>query len=403
MLLEATGDANIFTMSQEITRWLIDLGDKEERIRTRAVKDIVRSKRVDLGHILKRVASKDKAPGVRYLARKGLDLLTVKQIRGKSKKKTYKSKDIIENINSEDPNIRNIMALEAINFSDTRLIPYLNQRLRVEDDNFVIATIVKAMGILGGKKEIETIAPYLNHDDSRVRANAIEGLEMISKKGFSGEIIPMLFPQIKDPDHRVRVNALKAMIGSGRVDISAMLSDLLDAPELWTRDSAIYAIISINDKKIIPLLEKALKDPAKHIRDKAQEALKNLQNNHQDLRHPASAQGIQGKEDLSEKNDAPDEKKDVVSPAALSKNLGIYQLITQLVNENPNQRKKAVISLGKSADPRAVEHIKNSLDDDSPVIRYFAKKALAQLEMTTKGIFQCPNCGFLISKEEGEL
>lgn len=51
--------------------------------------------------------------------------------------------------------------------------------------------------------EIKTIAPFLEHPDSRVRANAIEALEFIG----SVKIYPFILTRLKDSDNRVRANA----------------------------------------------------------------------------------------------------------------------------------------------------------------------------------------------------
>lgn len=404
-------------MAKEVTRWLIDLGDQKDNTRTRAVKEIVRSGREDLSYVLRRVASRDKAPGVRYLARKGLELLS----RNKGSRRSEKAMDIssvMKDIDSEDPNIRTFMALEAMRFADSSLIPYLSQRLRVEDDVYVVATLVKALGVLGSSNEINLIAPYLNHDDSRVRANALEGLNIIAAKGFSSEITPMISPQLSDPDHRVRINAIKALTDDGELDIFKVLKDMLDAREVWIRDSAIHAICSLGGEKMRPLLKKASQDPAKHIKNKALEALKLLENeNSAKNEKPVYKTTKDNREDdsvsaVSESNiPAPTEKrsKNTVSGIPdsatyketrkqvkkdVSAQKGIYQLISELESSNPNIRKRAVIALGRSADSRAFKHLMRMLDDNSKVVRYFAHRSIDQLEESTAGLIICPSCGF---------
>lgn len=75
-----------------------------------------------------------------------------------------------------------------------------------EQDSFVVATGVKALGTLGGSNALEAFGTFRTHEDPRVRANAVEGL---CDAGASPEF---LLPWADDLDNRVRANVAFGLI-----------------------------------------------------------------------------------------------------------------------------------------------------------------------------------------------
>lgn len=70
-----------------------------------------------------------------------------------------------------------------------------------ELDPYVVASGIKALGVLGGSRAVSVFGNYRRHVDPRVRANAVEGL------CNAGATEADLLPWVEDMDHRVRANA----------------------------------------------------------------------------------------------------------------------------------------------------------------------------------------------------
>ena len=124
---------------------------------------------------------------------------------------------------SKEPELRTRVVLKAAEVDFEATIPLLKERLVVEDDMHVFSAIVKAVGLLGRDDELPFLSEYLSHEDARVRANAIEGMNRCDKPSRFNLLAAMM----GDENHRVRLNAA---IGLKREDPSA-LPDVID--ELW--------------------------------------------------------------------------------------------------------------------------------------------------------------------------
>jgi len=132
--------------------------------------------------------------------------------------------------------------------------------LKKEKDDWVVASLLKAIGILGSTSQINLIQPYLDHSDLRVQANAIEALEFID----DDIVIPLLLPMLERKDHRLCANAIKAIYRFDTERALSLLKEKADSEKIWYRDSAIYCIEKINDRKldtmILDMYEKELNE-----------------------------------------------------------------------------------------------------------------------------------------------
>jgi len=115
---------------------------------------------------------------------------------------------------------------------------------------------------------------YLSHDDLRVRANAIEGLEFIGTE----KIIPYIVPFINDIDNRIRANAVKTLSKFKSGEMIAVLGSMIDSQQPWMRDSAIFALTQIASEEAITFIAKALYDNDKNISNHAMQALLKIGN-----------------------------------------------------------------------------------------------------------------------------
>lgn len=91
-----------------------------------------------------------------------------------------------------------------------------------EMDPYVVASGIKAIGVLGGARAIPVFRNYRRHVDPRVRANAVEGL------CNAGAAIEDLMPWVEDMDHRVRANAAFGLMDLDPRRAREVLRSLLD-------------------------------------------------------------------------------------------------------------------------------------------------------------------------------
>lgn len=154
--------------------------------------------------------------------------------------------------------------------NDKKFLPILIKILDGEKHNWVIATLVKAIGYLGNEKIIPVIKPYLKHKDTRIRANAIEGLEYIN----SSKIVPIVAKCLSDPDNRVKANAIKCLNKFGNLEVKKYIEQMITSKKEDTIYSAIFALKVIGNDYAVERLYKILKEsPSFRIRYRTKNAI----------------------------------------------------------------------------------------------------------------------------------
>lgn len=121
---------------------------------------------------------------------------------------------------------------------DKRALPVVLQALAKEDDPFVQASLVKALGAVGDASHITALQGYLKSPDSRVRANTVEALEMIG----DDLIFPVLVPMLQDPDNRVKGNTIKALMSYDEEAARDLIRMLARSSKEGRRDSACHCL-----------------------------------------------------------------------------------------------------------------------------------------------------------------
>ena len=124
-------------------------------------------------------------------------------------------------------------------------------------------------GPVAGAEALSTLLPYLSHEDDRVRANTVEGLEAIP----GDEKFPHIMPLLEDPSPRVRANALKAIKALGGERFTSMLKGMIRHPEFEHRRSALYVLKAMNNDFSRDCLAVMLEDDQLELRFQAMEVL----------------------------------------------------------------------------------------------------------------------------------
>lgn len=113
------------------------------------------------------------------------------------------------------------------------LVPHaqdvLVETIRRDQEARCVATATAALGEMRLAGAAGVITACVSHTDARVRANAIEAIGRLSRSPGTGRLLD-LKPLRDDPHHRVRANALRAMLAGiepagGAASLSAMLGD----------------------------------------------------------------------------------------------------------------------------------------------------------------------------------
>ena len=133
------------------------------------------------------------------------------------------------------------MVRVIIDRRESSALDFVLDVLAQEQDVFIISALVKAAGILGERRTISSLQPYLGHSDGRVRANAVEGLEAIGDEmGW-----PLIVPLLNDKDHRVRANAARALLHFDEKEARKLVEELINSPKANARATALYFLRTV--------------------------------------------------------------------------------------------------------------------------------------------------------------
>ncbi len=172
---------------------------------------------------------------------------------------------LISLLNSENRKIR-VYAVQSLGLlRDKKALQPLINLVEVEQDNFVKATLVKALARLGGVDEIKYIVKYLDDEDPRVRANAVEALEIVNLP----EIVKYLIPKLQDPEPRVRANVVRVLTKFGRDDVLEELEKMLLSNDDKKVRTAFFTIKNLDFPELAELILKI----ADKLKDKYREEL----------------------------------------------------------------------------------------------------------------------------------
>lgn len=182
----------------------------------------------------------------------------------------YGSKDYwLYELTSIDYKLRVKAIMECAKFCSEAAFQKILKLSETETHEHVLATIAKYLPYFKKPGIFERVVEYLKHPDWRVRANTIEGLEVLNDP----RAIPLVLPFLSDQDNRVKGNAVKYLVKTHPDSVRKELSGMLSSPHEWMRDSAVFLAGKIDSSISEDLLLRALKDPSHEIVRKAIQAL----------------------------------------------------------------------------------------------------------------------------------
>jgi len=156
-----------------------------------------------------------------------------------------------------DATARSLTAIEKTHFGNSNAAPVISDRLYRETDVMVQISLLKALGIIGGKDRAmleQTLAvstELLGDNDQAVRSNVLSALGQIGE--YHPELIPDILNTIEsaytDPDTDVRLRATLALRDMGftspenAINCIHASEKLLTYPDSSTRQDTLLNII----------------------------------------------------------------------------------------------------------------------------------------------------------------
>lgn len=144
-------------------------------------------------------------------------------------------------------------------------LPPLRERLELEDHPFVVSKLTKVIGQLGDESDLARLEPFLGHDDDRVRANTVEGIEQLPGEAR----FELLKAQLDDPSPRVKTNALLALQGMGEEAYEGLLDRMTRSSMAGQRRSALYAVGFLPGSAAVEQLARLMRDAELDIQHQA--------------------------------------------------------------------------------------------------------------------------------------
>lgn len=169
---------------------------------------------------------------------------------------------------------RRLEAVQLAPEGGPEVFQLLSGLLQEELDEFVIATLVKKLGKVGGMRAYPLILPYLRNPDGRVRANTLEGVEATG----SPETLSVVRGMLEDAHPRVRAVAARILASHKREQgkaVAVLKGMLLEGDEKGAL-SAVHALESIDAGVILEIMELALVQPQPRVRARVLQALQIL-------------------------------------------------------------------------------------------------------------------------------
>ena len=181
----------------------------------------------------------------------------------------YKFKEDLE---SNDPAKREMAIKKIVDARDPEAVELITQILTKEEDVHVIATGVSSLSKLGSESALPSIQSYLDHDDARVRANAVDS---IAKLLAPDAPKPMLERMLQDPNHRVRANTILAIFTSKPNECFLALNSLAQSMDVAEQMSALYCFEALQEDTHLGLLQRFFVGPEGKTREKTRQILEN--------------------------------------------------------------------------------------------------------------------------------
>jgi len=156
--------------------------------------------------------------------------------------------------------------------NDFSIAEKLLSRLKIEQDERLIASLILALARTGSPEIARELRPYLSSPTDRIRANAVEGLGAVLLKQEK----EILIPSLEDLNNRVVGNAIIALVQDYPDQALSGLEGLSQSSNLNEQLTAVYCIGAIGTEDILRYSEFLLESPFTEVREKMVKVLEDL-------------------------------------------------------------------------------------------------------------------------------
>ncbi len=156
------------------------------------------------------------------------------------------------------------------------IITVLNQGLLLEDaiirlchdsDSKVVSAAVKALGTIDPQRAAPILEAALDHEDERVRANAVEALGQLDIARYTDRLVEMAGEQ---EANRARANAIQCLMQMRTEEALCALSRMLADPRAEHRISALWLVETLGIAQVArDVAEMSISEPDPDVRKRA--------------------------------------------------------------------------------------------------------------------------------------
>ncbi|MCJ8345459.1 HEAT repeat domain-containing protein [bacterium] len=192
--------------------------------------------------------------------------------------------DPVNLLQSSDPAYR-LKALDIFEKKDVTLEQcyYFLGSINFEDDPFVLSKMIMVLPLLVHhlplNKVQKILSDFLEHENSRVRANAVEVMAEVKTK-MKIDYLGTLWKILNDFDQRVRANAIHQLLLENRKDMEAMLLERAKSSQDYYELISIVEIAEKIDLEFEKSLEKSLNSRISKLQKSEEEKAKKEESSH---------------------------------------------------------------------------------------------------------------------------
>lgn len=236
------------------------------------------------------------------------------------------------------------------------VVPVIYRMVDTEDDPLVVAALVRALGRVGGDDRMALLGKFLEHEDPRVRANALEVVSQLACE-LPREHLDRL---LSDEVPRVRLQAASYLFARRPEDALRFFRDMVFGADPLERESALFCLAKLRDDRLVSILRDALQDRRKDVYRQAYQVLQNVASD-----WPGGAAVLE-------------EFREGKVAGEVIEGEPVAALLAALDSPNPIDRVATIKKLVAAEDPRVELMLEVNLAARDPGVRLHAAQALLQ-------------------------
>lgn len=229
---------------------------------------------------LKHITADDPDSDVRRSARQAYDRLKSRVVEPMTTEMRIRKPDqpprldlerFREFIGVPNPIYRIEAVLQAIQVGDKTALPLVVERLPREKDEWVVATLIRAVGQFGDASQVPLITPFLEWEaHPRVISNTVEALGKLDVNAAARDIARM----VDHRDPRVQAAAVVALYPIEREAARVCLQAMARSARAGARSAAAHVLAKLRDPECLAMLKQMVADePDPDLKTRLQDQL----------------------------------------------------------------------------------------------------------------------------------